>query len=143
VKDKKSALIPYGFHIGFYMVKDTMQAKQEGLSQLEYQFPIGRFHKNDPKGLVPQNAGHVSSCCPYAHDSFEDEIFTKGTQYSEEVLHRRDNPSMMKFKVMTMDEQVDMIEHTPQEVIRVREETRAAEAWKRGTLLLEEVKGAM
>jgi hypothetical protein len=36
VKDKKRAFIPYGFHIGFYMVKDTMQAKQEGLSQLEF-----------------------------------------------------------------------------------------------------------
>jgi hypothetical protein len=31
VKDKKRAFIPYGFHIGFYMVKDTTQAKQEGL----------------------------------------------------------------------------------------------------------------
>jgi hypothetical protein len=28
VKDKKWAFIPYGFHIGFYMVKDTTQAKQ-------------------------------------------------------------------------------------------------------------------
>jgi hypothetical protein len=36
VKDKKRAFIPYGFHIGFYMVKDTVQAKQEGLSQLEF-----------------------------------------------------------------------------------------------------------
>jgi hypothetical protein len=36
VKDKKRAFIPYGFHIGFYMVKDTAQAKQEGLSQLEF-----------------------------------------------------------------------------------------------------------
>jgi hypothetical protein len=36
VKDKKRAFIPYGFHIGFYMVKDTAQAKKEGLSQLEF-----------------------------------------------------------------------------------------------------------
>ena len=36
VKDKKQAFIPYGFHIGFYMVKDTAQAKQEGLIQLEF-----------------------------------------------------------------------------------------------------------
>jgi hypothetical protein len=36
VKDKKRSFIPYGFHIGFYMVKDTMRAKQEGLSQLEF-----------------------------------------------------------------------------------------------------------
>jgi hypothetical protein len=36
VKDKKRAFIPYGFHIAFYMVKDTAQAKKEGLSQLEF-----------------------------------------------------------------------------------------------------------
>jgi hypothetical protein len=35
VKDKKQAFILYGFDIGFYMVKYTMHAKQEGLSQLE------------------------------------------------------------------------------------------------------------
>jgi hypothetical protein len=34
VKDKKWAFIPYGFHVGFYLVKDITQAKQEGLSQL-------------------------------------------------------------------------------------------------------------
>jgi hypothetical protein len=27
VKDKKRAFIPYGFHVGFYLVKDTTQAK--------------------------------------------------------------------------------------------------------------------
>jgi hypothetical protein len=53
VPDKKRDFIPYGFHIGFYMVKDSAQAKQEGLNQLEYRFPTGRFHKRDPKGLVP------------------------------------------------------------------------------------------
>jgi hypothetical protein len=35
VKDKKQEFIPYGFHIGFYMVK-IAQAKQEGLSQLDF-----------------------------------------------------------------------------------------------------------
>jgi hypothetical protein len=50
VKDKNRALIPYGFHIGFYMVEDIAQAKQEGLNKLEYQFPIDLFHRNDPKG---------------------------------------------------------------------------------------------
>jgi hypothetical protein len=38
VKDKKQVFIPYGFHVGFYMVKDTTQAKQEGLSQLYFRF---------------------------------------------------------------------------------------------------------
>jgi hypothetical protein len=41
VKDKKRAFIPYGFHVGFYLVKDTTQAKQEGLSQLEFRFQTG------------------------------------------------------------------------------------------------------
>jgi hypothetical protein len=53
---------------------------------------------------------------------------------------------MTKFKAMTMDEQVETIEHTTQEAIRIREENRAAEAtkaWKRGTLLLEEAERAM
>jgi hypothetical protein len=36
VKDNKREFIPYGFHIGFYLVKDTAQAKQEGLSHLEF-----------------------------------------------------------------------------------------------------------
>jgi len=38
------------------------------------------------------------------------------------VLHRRDNPNMTRFKVMTMDEQVETIEETAQESLRVREE---------------------
>jgi hypothetical protein len=141
VKDKKRDFIPYGFHIRFYMVKYTAQKKQEGLSQLEYRFPTGHFCKHDPKGLVLQHALQVSSCWPYAHDSFEDEIFTEGAQDWEEVLYRRDNPNMTKFKAMTMDEQVETIEHTAQEAIRVREENRAAEeteAQRRGILLLEE-----
>jgi hypothetical protein len=36
VKDKKWAFIPYRFHVGFYLVKDTSQGKQERLSQLEF-----------------------------------------------------------------------------------------------------------
>jgi hypothetical protein len=43
VKDKKQAFIPYGFHVGFCIVKDTAQDKQEGLSQLEYRFPTDDF----------------------------------------------------------------------------------------------------
>jgi hypothetical protein len=77
VKDKKRAIIPYGFHVGFYMVKDTTQDKQEGLSQLEFQFQNGHFRKHDPKGLVLKHASKVSSCWSYAHDKFEDEVFTE------------------------------------------------------------------
>jgi hypothetical protein len=49
VKDKKRAFIPYGFHIGFCIVKDTAHAKQINLGQLEFQFQTGRFRKHDSK----------------------------------------------------------------------------------------------
>jgi hypothetical protein len=77
VKDNKRDFIPYDFHIGFYLVKDIAQDKQEGPSQVEFRFPTSQFHKHDPKGLVLQHASHVSSYWPYAHDKFEDEIFTE------------------------------------------------------------------
>jgi hypothetical protein len=83
----------------------------------------------------------VSSCWPYAHDKFEDKIFTEGAQDWEEVLQRKDNPNMTRFKSMKMDEQVETIEQTAQESLRVREENRAVEATeaqRRGMLLLEE-----
>jgi hypothetical protein len=66
--------------VGFYLVKETTQAKQEGLSQHEFRFPTGQFRKNDPKVLVLQHSSQVSSCWPYAHDKFEDEIFKKCAQ---------------------------------------------------------------
>jgi hypothetical protein len=77
VKDKKHDFIPYGFHVEFYLVKDTAQAKQEGLSQLEFKFPTGKFCKNDLKGLVLKHASQMSSCWPYAQDKFKDEVFTE------------------------------------------------------------------
>jgi len=40
----------------------------------------------------------------YTHDKFENEIFTEGDQDWEEVLQRKSNPNMMRFKFMTMDE---------------------------------------
>jgi hypothetical protein len=80
VKDKKRAFIPYGFHVGFYMVKDMTKSKQEGLSQLEFIFHTGQFRKHDPKGLVLKHASQVLSCWPYTHDKFEDEVFTENAQ---------------------------------------------------------------
>jgi hypothetical protein len=77
IKGKKQTFIPYGFHVGFYMVKDTAQAKQKGLSQLEFRFQTSQFHKHDPKGLDLKHASQVSSCRPYAHDKFEDKVFTE------------------------------------------------------------------
>ena len=79
------------------------------------------FHKNYPEGLVLHHVTQVSSFFPYSHDSFEDDIFTEGAQYWEEVLHRRDNPSMKFFKAMTMDEKFETIEHKTQESIGIRE----------------------
>jgi hypothetical protein len=52
VKDKKHAFIPYGFHVGFCLVKEKAQAKQEGLSHLEFRFLVSWFCKHDPKGLL-------------------------------------------------------------------------------------------
>jgi hypothetical protein len=104
VKDKKQALIPYNFHVGFYLVKETAQARQEGMSQLEFRFLTGQFRKHDPKGLFLQHASKFFSCWPYAHDKFEDEIFTKCAQNWDEVVQRKSKTRMNKFKAMSMDE---------------------------------------
>jgi hypothetical protein len=99
-KDKKRAFIPYGFHVGFCLVKDIAQAKQEGMSQLEFRFSKGPFRKHDPKGLVLQHALHVSSYWLYAHDKFEDEVFTENSQDWDEVVQRMVSPKMTRFKAM-------------------------------------------
>jgi hypothetical protein len=57
------------------------------------------------------------------------------------VLQIRANPNMMRFKAMSMDEQVETIEKTTQESLRVSEENKvveATEAHRRGIILLEE-----
>jgi hypothetical protein len=128
VKDKKQAFIPYGFHVGFYLVKDTTQAKQEGLSQLEFRFPTGRFCKHDPKGLVLQHASQVSSCWLYAHDKFKDKVFTENAQDWDEVVQRMVDPKMTRFRAMSLDEQAMTIEQSAQEALRAREEVRVTEA---------------
>jgi hypothetical protein len=125
VKDKKRAFIPYGFHIGFYQVKDTAQAKQEGLSQLEFWFQTGHFRKHDPKGLVSKHASQVSSCWPYAHDRFEDEIFTENAQDWDEVVARMADPKITKFKAMSWEEKATSLDERAQraeEILRTREE---------------------
>jgi hypothetical protein len=112
VKDKKKTFIPYGFHIGFYLVKDTAQAKQEGLSQLEFRFQTDHFHKHDPKGLVLKHASQVSSYWPYAHDKFEDEVFTENAQDWDEVVARMADPKMTRFKAMSLDEHATILEQS-------------------------------
>jgi hypothetical protein len=50
------------------------------------------------------------------------------------------NPNLKRFKAMSMDEQVEMIEQLAQDALRSREEIRASEttkAHRRGFLLIE------
>jgi hypothetical protein len=110
VKEKKWAFKPYGFHIGFHMVKDIVHAKQEGLSQLELWFQTGHFCKHDPKGLVLKHASQVSSCWPYAHDQFEDEIFTENAQDWNEVAARMADPGKNQFRDMSWEEKAMPLE---------------------------------
>jgi hypothetical protein len=98
------------------MVKDTML---EGLSQLELWFQTGRFRKHDPKGLVLQHTLQVSSYWSYAHDQFEDEIFTENAQDWSEVASRVD-PQTTRFKAMSWEEQATYLEQTTQEILRTR-----------------------
>jgi hypothetical protein len=52
----------------------------------------------------------VSSCWPYAHDRFEDEIFTKNAQRWDEVVARMVDPKETRFKAMIWDEQATVLE---------------------------------
>jgi hypothetical protein len=70
--------------------------------------------------MVLQHASQVSSCCSYAHDKFEDEIFTECAQDWEEVVKRMSNTNMTRFKAMSMEEQVETIEHSAQEALRAQ-----------------------
>jgi hypothetical protein len=128
VKDKNQVFFLYGFHVGFYLVKDTSQAKQEGVSQLAFRFQTGRFRKHDPKGLILQHASQVSSCWSYAHNKFEDEIFMKNAQDWDEVVARMVDPKMTRFKSMSLDEHETTIEQSNQKALRAREEIIAVEA---------------
>jgi hypothetical protein len=130
VKDKKQKFIPSEFHRGFYMLKEIAQAKQEGLIQLEFQFQTGHFHKHDPKGLVLKHTSQVSSYWTYAHDRFEDEIFTKNDQDWDEVVARMVDPRMNRFKSMSLDEQATTLEQSSQGALRAREEMIATETTK-------------
>jgi hypothetical protein len=76
---------------------------------LEFWFQTGRFRKHDPKGLVSKHASQVSSCWPYAHDRFEDEIFTENAQDWDEVVARRADPRVTKFKAMSWEEKMDVL----------------------------------
>jgi hypothetical protein len=64
VKDKKRIFIPYNFQIGYYSVRDTKHAKQDGQIQLEYRFRTGSFRRHDTKGLVLKHVEQVSIIGP-------------------------------------------------------------------------------
>jgi hypothetical protein len=50
VKDKKRVFIPYGFHVGFYLVKDTAQAKTRRVEPIGVQIPDRPIPQARPKG---------------------------------------------------------------------------------------------
>jgi hypothetical protein len=103
-------------------------------------FYTGRYMKHDPKGIVIQHVGHVISHWPYAHDTFEDEIFTENTLDWEEVLQRNEDPDLTHFKAMSGNEQLEWLEHIIGFVVQEQNEdagreTRRIEAQR----LLEEL----
>jgi hypothetical protein len=69
----------------------------------------------------------VSSCWPYAHEKFEDEVFTKNAQDWDEVVARMVDPRMTKFIAMSLDEQETIIEQLAQGALRAKKEMVAVE----------------
>jgi hypothetical protein len=80
--------------------------------------PNQPISKHDPKGLVLQHTSQVSSCWPYAHDRFEDEIFTENAQDWNEVASRRVILEGTRFKAMSWEEQAMSLEQAAQEILR-------------------------
>jgi hypothetical protein len=77
-----------------------------------------------------KHASQVSSCWPYAHDKFEDEVFTENAQDWDEVVARMVDPKMTRFKAMSLDEQKTILEQSGQGGLRAREEMIAVEVAK-------------
>jgi hypothetical protein len=70
----------------------------------------------------------LSSCWPYFHNTFEYEVFIENAQEWVEVVQRMASRNMTRFKAMSMDEQVEMIEQSAQEALKAKEEIKVAEA---------------
>jgi hypothetical protein len=70
----------------------------------------------------------VSSCWPYTHDKFEDEIFMENAQDWDKVVARMVDPKITNFRAMSLDEQTTTIEQLDQEAVISREEMIAAKA---------------
>jgi hypothetical protein len=60
----------------------------------------------------------VSSYWSYAHDKFEDEVFTENAQDWDEVVARMVDPKMTRFRAMSLDEHVMTIEKSSQEALQ-------------------------
>jgi hypothetical protein len=109
VKDKKRLFIPYGFQVGYYMVKYAKHANKEGQVHLEYMFMTGIFRKNDPKGLVSRHDEQVVLIWTYSHEKWEDELFTEDSQDQKEVEKRRGNPKVTIFSSLPFIEKIKMV----------------------------------
>jgi hypothetical protein len=60
------------------------------------------------------------SSWPYAHEKFEDEVFTENDQDWDEVVARMVDPKMTRFKAISLDEQEKILEKSAQGALRAR-----------------------
>jgi hypothetical protein len=96
VKDKKRFLSLMDFNRVLCGQRcQSCQARRP--STLRIRFMTGRYRKHDPKGLVPKHAEQVVLTWPYTHEKWEEELFTKNSQYWKEVEKRRANPNVTYF----------------------------------------------
>jgi hypothetical protein len=109
VKDKNRLFIPYKFQIGYYVFNDTNHAKKEGQVHLEYKFMVGRYRNHDPKGLAPKHVEKVVFTWPYAHENWEEEMFTENSQDRKEVESRREKPNITMFFSLPIEEKIKMV----------------------------------
>jgi acyl-CoA reductase-like NAD-dependent aldehyde dehydrogenase len=75
-----------------------------------------------------KHASKVSSYYPYAHEKIEDEVFKENYQDWDEVVERMVDPKMTRFRAMSLDEHMTILEKLAQEALRAREEMIVAEA---------------
>jgi hypothetical protein len=91
VKDKKRVFIPYNFNwvitLSKIPHKKTRRSEPFGIQVQDWRYP-----KHDPKGLVLKHSEQVTIYWPYAHDKFDDEVFTENAHSWDEVI--QENPSL-------------------------------------------------
>jgi len=57
---RRKGFIQYNMYIGHYGLSNSKFAIQEENAMLEYNFPQGKFMKNDPNGLVLKHSNYVA-----------------------------------------------------------------------------------